>query len=208
MIADLTPYLAMKDSGVPWLGEVPKPWEVLPNRALFAEVKERDHPEEEMLSMTITKGVIRQQAFLVDSSKKDSSNHDKSAYKLVRPGDIAYNKMRAWQGFVGGSDYQGIVSPAYVVERPHDGTDSRYLHYLLRTPVFSKEAERWSYGITSDMWTLGEREGGTERLEQAVTTFTEALKEWTRERVPHDWAMTQKNLGRAIQLLRERGRAF
>ena len=208
MIADLTPSPAMKDSGVPWLGEVPKHREVLPNRALFAEVKERDHPEEEMLSVTITKGVIRQQALLVDSSKKDSSNQDKSAYKLVRPGDIAYNKMRAWQRSVGVSDYQGIVSPAYVVERPRDGTDSRYLHYLLRTPAFSKEAERWSYGITSDMWTLGEREGGTERLEQAVTAFTEALKEWTRERVPHDWAMTQKNLGRAIQLLRERGRAF
>ena len=104
--------------------------------------------------MTITKGVIRQQALLVDSSKKDSSNQDKSAYKLVRPGDITYNKMRAWQGAVGVSDYQGIVSPAYVVERPRDGTDSRYLHYLLRTPAFSKEAERWSYGITSDMWSL------------------------------------------------------
>ena len=150
----LKPYQDYKDSGVPWLGEVPKHWEVLPNRALFAEVKERDHPEEQMLSVTITRGVIRQQALLVDSSKKDSSNQDKSAYKLVRPGDIAYNKMRAWQGSVGVSGYQGIVSPAYVVERPRDGTDSRYLHYLLRTPAFSKEAERWSYGITSDMWSL------------------------------------------------------
>ena len=150
----LKPYPDYKDSGVPWLGEVPKHWEVLPNRALFAEVKERDHPEEQMLSVTITRGVIRQQALLVDSSKKDSSNQDKSAYKLVRPGDIAYNKMRAWQGSVGVSGYQGIVSPAYVVERPRDGTDSRYLHYLLRTPAFSKEAERWSYGITSDMWSL------------------------------------------------------
>ena len=45
MIANLKPYPAMKDSGVPWLGEVPTHWEVLPNRALFAEVKERDHPE-------------------------------------------------------------------------------------------------------------------------------------------------------------------
>ena len=150
----LKPYPAYKDSGVPWLGDVPAHWEVLPNRALFTEVKEHDHPEEQMLSVTITKGVIRQQALLVDSSKKDSSNQDKSAYKFVRPGDIAYNKMRAWQGAVGVSDYQGIVSPAYVVERPRDRTDSRYLHYLLRTPAFSKEAERWSYGITSDMWSL------------------------------------------------------
>ena len=154
MIAELKPYPAMKDSGVEWLGEVPKHWDVLPNRTFFAEVKERGHPAEQMLSVTITKGVIPQRTLLADSSKKDSSNQDKSAYKLVLPSDIAYNKMRAWQGAVGVSDYQGIVSPAYVVERPREGANSRYLHYLLRTPAFAKEAERWSYGITSDMWSL------------------------------------------------------
>ena len=154
MIADLKPYPAIKDSGVEWLGEVPGHWEVLPNRALFTEVKDRGHPEEQMLSVTITRGVICQQELLADSSKKDASNQDKSAYKLVQPGDIAYNKMRAWQGAVGASDYQGIISPAYVVQRPREGVGSYYLHYLLRIPAFAKEAERWSYGITSDMWSL------------------------------------------------------
>ena len=150
MIGDLTPYAAMKNSGVPWLGH----WDVLPNRAVFTEVKERDHPDADMLSVTITKGVIRQKALLEDRSKKDSSQLDKTAYKFVRPGDIAYNKMRAWQGAVGVSEYEGIVSPAYVVQRPHAGVVPRYLHYLLRSPAFAKEAERWSYGITSDMWSL------------------------------------------------------
>ena len=50
--------------------------------------------------------------------------------------------------------------------------------------------------------TLGERESGTERLEQAVAAYTEALKERTRERVPLDWAATQNNLDNAIQILR------
>ena len=44
------------------------------------------------------------------------------------------------------------------------------------------------------------RAGQTERLEQAVTAFTEALKERTRERVPLDWAMTQNNRARATPL--------
>lgn len=154
MIANLKPYSAMKDSDVAWLGQIPEHWRVLPNRAVFAEVKEKNHPEADMLSVTITKGVIRQQTLLEGSSKKDNSNQDKSAYKLVHPGDIAYNKMRAWQGAVGVSEYEGIVSPAYVVQRPREGTVPRYLHYLLRTPAFAKEAERWSYGITSDMWSL------------------------------------------------------
>ena len=154
MIEDLKPYPKMKDSGVPWLGRVPENWGVLPNRAIFDEVKERDRPDADMLSVTIAKGVIRQQTLLEDGSKKDSSKLDRSAYKFVRPGDIAYNKMRAWQGAVGVSEYEGIVSPAYVVQRPREGADPRYLHHLLRTPAFAKEAERWSYGITSDMWSL------------------------------------------------------
>ena len=147
-------YPDMKNSGVEWLGDVPAHWEVLPNRAIFAEVNERNHPDEQMLSVTITKGVIHQRALLEDSSKKDASRLDRSDYKLVRLGDLAYNKMRAWQGAVGASEYHGIVSPAYVVHRPRNGANSRYLHYLLRTPAFAREAERWSYGITSDMWSL------------------------------------------------------
>ena len=150
----LNPYPDYKPSGVEWLGKVPTHWEVLPNRELFTEVEERDHSQEQMLSVTILQGVIRQQALLEDRSKKDSSNQDKTAYKLVRPGDIAYNKMRAWQGAIGVSQYRGIISPAYIVQRPCKGSDPSYFHYLLRTPAFATEAERWSYGITSDMWSL------------------------------------------------------
>ena len=62
--------------------------------------------------------------------------------------------MRAWQGAIGLSHYRGIISPAYIVQRPRFGVAAEYMHYLLRTPRFAKEAERWSYGITSDMWSL------------------------------------------------------
>ena len=52
--------------------------------------------------------------------------------------------------------------------------------------------------------TLGERESGTARLEQAVAAFTEALKERTRARVPLGWAATQNNLGAALVIWGER----
>jgi len=154
MIADLKPYPEYKESGHQWLGHVPTHWDVLPNRAIFSEIKERDCPDDEMLSVTITRGIVRQKALLADSSKKDSSNTNKAAYKLVQPGDIAYNKMRAWQGALGASSLRGIISPAYVVMRPVLGANPLYFHNLYRTPMFAKEAERWSYGITSDMWSL------------------------------------------------------
>jgi hypothetical protein len=52
--------------------------------------------------------------------------------------------------------------------------------------------------------TLGERESGTETLQKAVEAFHEALKEYTRERVPLQWTVTQNNLGTALETLGER----
>jgi tetratricopeptide (TPR) repeat protein len=54
------------------------------------------------------------------------------------------------------------------------------------------------------LWTLGTRESGTARLEQAVLAYGEALKERTREHTPLDWAETQNNLGTALRTLGER----
>ncbi len=52
--------------------------------------------------------------------------------------------------------------------------------------------------------TLGARESGTARLEEAVTAYRAALGERTRERVPLDWAMTQNNLDAALKTLGQR----
>jgi len=150
----LAPYPEYKESGVPWLGMIPAHWDCLPHRAVFSEVKDQGHIDEPLLSVTIARGIIPQSKLLANSSKKDSSNLDKSKYKLVCPDDIAYNKMRAWQGAIGVSRYRGIVSPAYIVVRLRRAGNPNYFHYLLRTPSFAKEAERWSYGITPDMWSL------------------------------------------------------
>ena len=64
------------------------------------------------------------------------------------------------------------------------------------------EKERWIAGVFlgNALQTLGERESGTVRLEAAVDAHRATLQECTRERVPLDWAMTQNNLGNALQL--------
>jgi tetratricopeptide (TPR) repeat protein len=54
------------------------------------------------------------------------------------------------------------------------------------------------------LFSLGERQGGTERLEEAVIVFREALQKNTRERAPLEWAMAQMNLGNALTRLGER----
>ena len=45
---------------------------------------------------------------------------------------------------------------------------------------------------------LGEERGDNARLVTAIAYYRKVLEEWTRERVPLDWAMTQNNLGAAL----------
>ncbi|NBB79633.1 MAG: hypothetical protein GVY36_09340 [Verrucomicrobia bacterium] len=140
-----------QDSGVEWLGEIPAHWPVERNLGVFDERNERGRPDDELLSVTINRGVIRQSEI---TTKKDSSNEDKSKYKVLKAGDLAYNKMRAWQGALGISPYDGIVSPAYIILKPKNLRLSKYFHYLYRTPQFIEEANRLSYGLCDDMNSL------------------------------------------------------
>ena len=60
--------------------------------------------------------------------------------------------------------------------------------------------------LAGSLLTFGEQVGNNEPLEEAVAAYREALTEYTRERVPLQWAMTQNNLGNALRTLGERRR--
>lgn len=135
-----------------YVDELPKGWKLLPNIALFQERIDRGFVDEELLSVTIGRGVIRQKE--TEETKKDSSNDDKSKYKLIDVGDIAYNKMRMWQGAVGYSQYRGITSPAYIILKPKAKLNARFYHYMFRTRLYTNYSRRNSYGIADDMLSL------------------------------------------------------
>lgn len=151
---ELKPYREYEKVDLLWIDKVPKHWKVVGNRTLWAERKTQNCIEKELLSVTIKKGIIKQADLLRNTSKKDSSNLDKSKYKLVLPMDIAYNKMRMWQGAVGFSKYTGIVSPAYIVLKPISELNPNYYHYLMRTPDYIEESHRYSYGMCDDQLNL------------------------------------------------------
>jgi type I restriction enzyme S subunit len=150
-MATLQPYKKYDAIAYDYATQLPDGWRLLPNIAVFQERIERGHINEELLSVTIGKGVIRQTDVDI---KKDSSNEDKSKYKLIKVGDIAYNKMRMWQGALGYSDYQGISSPAYVILKPKMKINPRYFHYMFRTSFYTNYSKRFSYGIVDDQLSL------------------------------------------------------
>jgi len=134
-----------------YISELPDGWKLLPNIAIFQERIERGFINEELLSVTIGRGVIRQTNVDI---KKDSSNEDKSKYKLVKIGDIAYNRMRMWQGALGYSNFQGITSPAYVILKSKIEINPRFFHYMFRTGFYTNYSKRFSYGIVDDQLSL------------------------------------------------------
>ncbi len=150
-MATLQPYKKYNAIAYDYATQLPDGWQLLPNIAVFQERIERGHINEELLSVTIGRGVIRQTEVDI---KKDSSNEDKSKYKLIKVGDIAYNKMRMWQGALGYSDYQGISSPAYVILKPKMKINPRYFHYMFRTSFYTNYSKRFSYGIVDDQLSL------------------------------------------------------
>lgn len=150
-MATLQPYYKYYPIAYDYATQLPEGWQLLPNIAIFQERIERGHINEELLSVTIGKGVIKQTDVDI---KKDSSNEDKSKYKLIKVGDIAYNKMRMWQGALGYSDIQGISSPAYVILKPKIKINPLYFHYMFRTSFYTNYSKRFSYGIVDDQLSL------------------------------------------------------
>lgn len=125
-------------------------WEQRKLGDVFDERSERASGNEELLSVTISNGVIRQ----IDSEKRNIASEDKSNYKVVKKGDVPYNSMRMWQGAVGTSDYDGIVSPAYTVLIPKNNCNGKFFMELFKKQPTLENFKRWSQGLTSDTWNL------------------------------------------------------
>ena len=146
----IRPDRQMKDSGVDWLGEVPENWNVLRIANLYNERNEGGSDDLPILTVSINTGISDHEIPDEEKARVVVRSEDKSKYKRVYPGDLAYNMMRAWQGAFGAVRTDGMISPAYVVAKPKKNIelDSRYIEALLRTPSAIEEMHRYSHGIT------------------------------------------------------------
>ena len=124
-------------------------WKKVKLGKLFSERIE-NNVDGEMLSVTMNNGIIK----AAENGRFDNSNSDKSKYKVVKVGDIAYNSMRMWQGASGCSQYEGIVSPAYTVVVPNANIHSLFFAYLFKTIPMINLFRLHSQGLTKDTWNL------------------------------------------------------
>ena len=136
----------LRDSGIPWLGEIPVHWESERTRWLFRERDRRSVTgEEELLTVSHLTGVTPR-------SEKDVTMFEAETtegYKICLAGDLVINTLWAWMGAMGVSPVDGIASPAYNVYEPGDRLEPSYVDALVRLPVFAQEVTRYSKGVWS-----------------------------------------------------------
>lgn len=142
----LNPNVPMKDSGVEWLGQIPSHWEVRRTKTVFRLVA--DHaPEgnvEELLSLYTDIGVRPRK----DLEPKGNKATTTDGYFYVKRGDVVVNKLLAWMGAIGVSDYDGVTSPAYdILRKRNPETNTAFYDYLFRCGLYPPIFRSRSRGI-------------------------------------------------------------
>jgi type I restriction enzyme S subunit len=197
----LDPSAPLKPSGILWLGDIPRHWEVRRAKYLYREVDERSTDgSQELLSVSHLTGVTPRSQKNITMFKAASY----AGHKLCRPGDLVVNTMWAWMGALGVSTHAGIISPAYAVYRPRlpESIIGTYMDGLLRSRPYVSNIICRSTGVRASRLRLYPEEffrlpiiqppaKEQKRIIEAIQVETEGLN------------TTIARLEREIELLRE-----
>ena len=142
----INPEKEMKDTGIEWVGLIPKNWYIRPLYACLDEINQKNSPIVTMniLSLTNTDGVI---PYSERGNQGNKSKENLEEYKVVFPNTIVANSMNILIGSVGLSKYEGCVSPVYYVYSAKSQIDIRYMNYLFQTEPFQKRLRQFANGI-------------------------------------------------------------
>jgi type I restriction enzyme, S subunit len=197
----LDPSVPLKPSGIPWLGDIPRHWEVLRAKYLYREVDERSADgSEELLSVSHLTGVTPR-------SEKNITMFKAASYvghKLCRPGDLVVNTMWAWMGALGVSTHAGLISPGYAVYRPHrpERIVGTYMDGLLRSRPYISNITCHSTGLRASRLRLYPDEFFRLRLIQPPAEEQQRIVQAIQGETG-DLNTATTRLQREIELLRE-----
>ena len=124
----------MKDSGIEWIGQIPKHWEVHPVYAYFEEGKTKNYRMQEQNLLSLSYGRIIRKDINTNGGLLPASFNTYNVVEagdiIIRPTDLQNDKRSLRTGLV---KEQGIITSAYIDLRPKDNVNSKYYHYLLHS---------------------------------------------------------------------------
>lgn len=146
MISDLKPYPEYKESGRPWIGQIPRNWSIIRIKNVLQELDCRSlDGKGTLLSLSRVRGLIRH----CDMTDKVQSAKNLVGYKRYELGHIVMNRMQAWSGMFGAGPIEGLVSPDYAVFKVLGGHDTRIVLERLKAPDLVRQFALESKGIGS-----------------------------------------------------------
>jgi type I restriction enzyme S subunit len=152
MIADLKPYPAYKESGLPWLGQVPGHWETRPAFGAFVPNHERNNGMKEKTVLSLSYGKI-----VIKPAEKLHGLVPESfeTYQIVNPGDIVLRTTDLQNDHisirVGMVRDRGIITSAYLALRTNAGVSQDFGFQFLNAWDTSKAIYGYGSGLRQNL---------------------------------------------------------
>lgn len=138
----LNPNVPMKDSGIPWIGQIPAHWTMMRIKNLLEESKVKSiDGHEQSLSLSKSAGVIPYE----EKENRTMQSASLVGAKVVQCGDVVFNRFKARLFAI--SNYDGVVSPDYAVYKGKGRANLNYLVSLFGTEMYRAAFDRKASGI-------------------------------------------------------------
>ncbi len=135
-----------KDSGIEWIGRIPKEWNITKLGSLYTQRNEKVSDKDYAPLSVTMQGILPQ---LETAAKTDDGDNR----KLVKKGDFAINSRSDRRGSCGISPYDGSVSLINIILKPRGEMNPIFYNWLFHTSLFADEFYKWGHGIVDDLWT-------------------------------------------------------
>lgn len=135
-----------KDSGITWIGRIPKDWNTTKLGSLYTQRNEKVSDKDYAPLSVTMQGILPQ---LETAAKTDDGDNR----KLVKKGDFAINSRSDRRGSCGISPYDGSVSLINTILKPRGEMNPNFYNWLFHTSPFADEFYKWGHGIVDDLWT-------------------------------------------------------
>ena len=138
----LDPTVPMKDSGVEWIGEIPKHWSVIPSKFLFANCDERRREGDVQLTASQKYGMISQEEYMRrENARIVLADKGLENWKHVEPFDFVIS-LRSFQGGLEMSEVPGCTTWHYIILRARQRIHPYYYKWLFKSSMYITTLQR------------------------------------------------------------------
>lgn len=142
----------MKDSGVEWIGEIPKDWKIGRVKNVFIRKNEKARQENPTI-LSLARSGVKVRDISTGEGQIAESYYN---YNPVEIGDLLLNPMDLYSGAnCSISKVSGVISPAYINLKAKKGYNSVYYDYYFKTQYWAMALFAHGKGVSYDnRWTL------------------------------------------------------